>query len=99
MGFPGSSDGKETVCDAGDPSLIPGPGRSLEERNDNPLPHSCLEDFMDRPWGHKESDTTEQLTQQRIYIYIYTYTYMCVRVYIYSRKSVQIMFCQKTESG
>ena len=24
MGFPGSSDGKESACNAGDPSLIPG---------------------------------------------------------------------------
>ena len=28
-GFPGSSDGKESACNAGDPDLIPGPGRSL----------------------------------------------------------------------
>ena len=28
-GFPGGSDGKESSCNAGDPSLIPGSGRSL----------------------------------------------------------------------
>ena len=28
MGFPGSSDGKESGCHAGDPSSIPGSGRS-----------------------------------------------------------------------
>ena len=33
------------------------------------------------PWGHKESDTTEQLNNVPIYIYIYTYTY----TYIYTR--------------
>ena len=27
--FPGCSDGKESSCNAGDPSLIPGSGRSL----------------------------------------------------------------------
>ena len=27
MGFPGSSDGKEFACNAGDPGLIPGSGR------------------------------------------------------------------------
>ena len=27
-GFPGSSAGKESACNAGDPSLIPGSGRS-----------------------------------------------------------------------
>jgi len=28
MGFPGGSDGKESSCNAGDPGLIPGSGRS-----------------------------------------------------------------------
>ena len=31
MGFPGSSAGKESACNAGDPSSIPGSGRPLEE--------------------------------------------------------------------
>ena len=30
-GFPGSSDGKESTCSAGDPVSIPESGRSLEE--------------------------------------------------------------------
>ena len=36
-GFPDSSVGKESACNAGDPSLIPGSGRSLEERIGCPL--------------------------------------------------------------
>ena len=28
MGFPGNSVGKESTCNAGDPGLIPGSGRS-----------------------------------------------------------------------
>ena len=31
MGFPNSSVGKESTCNAGDPSLIPRSGRSTEE--------------------------------------------------------------------
>jgi len=31
MGFPHSSDGKESTCNAGDPGLIPGSGRSPGE--------------------------------------------------------------------
>ena len=46
--FPGSSDGKESTCNAGDPGLIPGSGKSPGERNGNPLQYSCLENFMDR---------------------------------------------------
>ena len=49
--------------------IMPGSGRSPGEGNGNPLQYSCLENPMDRgawqttcPWGHKESDLTEQLT-------------------------------------
>ena len=40
--------GNESACNAGDPSLIPGWGRSLGERNGYPLQHSCLENSMNR---------------------------------------------------
>ena len=36
-GFPSSSDGKESACNAGDPGLILGSGRSPGEGNDSPL--------------------------------------------------------------
>ena len=45
--FPGS-DGKESACNAGDLSLIPGLGRYSGEGNGNLLQYSCLENFMDR---------------------------------------------------
>ena len=54
--------------DARDVGSIPGSGRSPGEGNGTPLQYSCLENPMDREavgyrsWGHKESDTTEQLT-------------------------------------
>ena len=47
-GFPGGSDGKESACNAGDPGLIPGSGRSLGEGNGCPFQYSCLENSMDR---------------------------------------------------
>ena len=46
--FPGGSDDKESACNAGDPSLIPGSGRSSGEGNGNPLQYSCLENSMNR---------------------------------------------------
>ena len=47
MCFPGGSDGKASVCNAGDPGSIPGLGRSLGEGNGTPLQYSCWENPMD----------------------------------------------------
>ena len=48
---------------------IPGLGRSPGEENGCLFQHSCLENSRDErslvdysPWGHKELDTTKQLT-------------------------------------
>ena len=64
MGFPGGSAGEESVCIAGNQGSILGLGRSPGERKGYPLQYSGLENSMDYivPWGHKESDTTEQLS-------------------------------------
>ena len=67
-GFPGGSDGKESACGAETwirswvrkipwrrewpPSLVSLPGESHGQRS--------LAGYS--PWGHKESDTTEQIT-------------------------------------
>ena len=40
MGFPGSSAGKESSCNAGDPSLIPGSGGSPGKGMGYPLQDS-----------------------------------------------------------
>ena len=40
QGFPGSSAGKESTCNAGDPSSIPGPGRSSGKGIGYPLQYS-----------------------------------------------------------
>ena len=48
LGFSGGSDGKESTCNAGDLSSIPGLGRSPGGGHGNPLQYSCLENPMDR---------------------------------------------------
>ena len=48
MGFPGGSESKESACNAGDLSSIPGLGRSPGAGNGNPLQYSCLGNPMDR---------------------------------------------------
>ena len=68
MDFPGVSDGKASAYNPGDPGSTPGLGRSPGEGNGNPLQYSCLEKSHGwrslvgySLWGHKESDTMEQL--------------------------------------
>ena len=46
--FLGSSDCKESACNAVKPGSIPGSGRSSEVRNSNPLQYSRLGNLMDR---------------------------------------------------
>ena len=74
LGFPCSSVGKESARSAGNQDLIPWLGRSPGEGNGNTLQYPCLENLMDKepgrlysPWGHKELDTTEWLTQTHTY--------------------------------
>ena len=62
-GFPGGSDGKGSMCNAGGLGLIPG------ERNGYPVQYPCLGNPHGQrrlegysPRDHKESDTTEPLT-------------------------------------
>ena len=68
MGFPDTSDGKESACNVGGPSSNPGWGRSPGEGQGNPLEYSCLDNSMDRGarqatvHGVTESDMTEWLT-------------------------------------
>ncbi|CAI9156759.1 unnamed protein product [Rangifer tarandus platyrhynchus] len=47
QGFPGGSADKESACNAGDPSLAPGLGRSLGEGDSYPLQYSGMENSMD----------------------------------------------------
>ena len=78
MGFPDGSDGKESACNVGDLGSIPGLGRSSEGGHGNPLQYSYLENPHGQgslvgysPWGHKESDMTEQLAHTHYPFYTF----------------------------
>ena len=61
-GFSSGSDAKESACNAGDPGLIPGSGRSFGEGNGTPLTWRIPwreEPGIHNPWDHEESDMTE----------------------------------------
>ena len=58
--FPGGSAGKESTCNVGDLSSIPGLEKSPREGKGYPLQYSGLENSADCIiHGVKESDTTE----------------------------------------
>ena len=96
LGFPGSSVGEESTCNAGDPGPIPGLGRFLGEGNGYPLQYSCWE----IPWteepgelqsmGLQELDTTEATEHQHNWDLIrcpwthWNYMKNCVCVYMHS---------------
>ena len=68
LGYSGGSDGKESICNAGDLGSIPGLGISPGEGHGNPFQYSCLENphgqrslACCRPWTHNELDMTKQL--------------------------------------
>ena len=48
LSFSGGWDSKESACNVGDLSSIPGLGRSTEGGHGNPIQYSCLEYLMDR---------------------------------------------------
>ena len=66
---------KASACNAEDPGLVPGSGRSPGEGTGNPFQYSCLENSVGyNPQGRKESDMTERL-HFHFHIYIYTHTH------------------------
>ena len=58
-GCPDSSAGKESACNAGDPGLIPGLGRSPGDRKGYPLQYSGLQNSIDWfPGGSAGKEST-----------------------------------------
>ena len=60
-GFPGGSEVKASAPNVGDPSLIPGSGRSLGEGNGYPLQYSCLENPMNNMKRQNDRILKEEL--------------------------------------
>ena len=69
MGFPGGSEVKSICLECGRPRFNPWVGKIPWSRKWQPIPVFLLGEFHGRkslagyrPWDHKESDTTEELT-------------------------------------
>ena len=67
FGCIGSSAGKESACNAGDPGLIPGSGRSPGEGKGYPFQYYCLKNSMDREaWQAPVHRVTKSRTWTRL---------------------------------
>ena len=74
LGFPGGSDSKASVYNAGDPGSIPGLGRSTEEGNGSPLQYSCLENPMDSgAWQATFHRVAKSRTQLSDFTFTFTF--------------------------
>ena len=73
MGFPDSSVGKESACNAGDPGSIPGLGWSPGEGIAYPLQYSGLEN----PRDCTAYAVTKSQTWLSDFHYLYRYTFIC----------------------
>ena len=71
MGFPGDSENKASVCNAGGLGLIPGLGRSPREGNGSLIQYSCLENPMN-------SKASEQLHFQASFILPLALCVICI---------------------
>ena len=80
--FPHSSVGKEFSCNAGDPGLIPGLGRSAGEGKGYPLEYSGLENSLDYTI-HGVTKSWTQLEQLSTHAHTHRYTHTHTHTYIY----------------
>ena len=82
------SDGKESACNAGDPSLIPGVRKVTGEGNGNPLQNSCLENSMDRgAWRARVHGVSKNWTRLNNF---YNYT---VSMFVFFMSLFYSLFC------
>ena len=64
LGFPGGSDGKESICNVGDLGSTPGLGKSPGDGNGYTVQYSGLENSMDRAaWQATIHGITKSQTQ------------------------------------
>ena len=96
LGFPGGSDGKESTCNAGNLGRSLGWEDPLQEgmATHSSIPYWTIPRTEEpgglHSWGHKESDTTEQLSTAQhsvcVYTFVYVYVNKCTHVYMHVNK-------------
>ena len=79
--FPGGSDCKASVYNAGDPGSVPGLGRSPGEGHGNPLQYYCLENPMDRgAWYATFHGVAKSWTRLSNFTFTFTFTFRFIKV-------------------
>ena len=107
MGFPGGSDGKESICNAGDLDSIRGLGRSPGGGRGNPLQYPCLENPYGQrslagcsPWDCKNSDMTELLStaqHSNTYFLEFLKWWQIIEIWLIHRySSIFLTFCSES---
>ena len=82
IGVLGGSDGKESICNAGDLGLVSGSGRSRGEANGNPLQYSCLGHSRDRgAWWDRATVNGVTKSQTRLSDWTTNSLWMVLEVY------------------
>ena len=101
-GFPGGSDGVESICSVGDLGSIPGLGRSPGEGHGNSsIPVWKIPWTEDpgglHPLGHKDLNTTEQLsTVQQVPICKSHFEFSLKSLKFLLKKKLKIIYVLKT---
>ena len=80
--LPGCSEGKESACNAGDLSLIPGLGRFPGKENGNLLQYSHLENLMD---GEAWRTTVHRVAKSRTWLSDFTFTFLWSNIYLINK--------------
>ena len=84
--------GKESACQARVTDLIPGLGRSLGERNGNPLQYSCLENPMDKgAWWDTVHGVAKSRTWLSDWVCTYNTHYLFKKIFIWLHHVLQHM--------
>ena len=80
-GFPDSSVGKESACNAGDLGSIPGLGRSPGGGKGYPLQYSGMENSM-QCIAHGVTNSQTQLSNFHFHFHICMYVCVCLCVFV-----------------
>ena len=100
VGFPGGSDGKQSACNVGRLGLDPWVRKIRWRRAWKPTPvflpgesHGQRSLVGYSPWGHKESDMTEQLTHTCVHVHTWLCVCMCISICMYAC----VIACEKRQ--